>query len=292
MDVHNPYYPHSGTPSEDIPEREAIRLFHTYTTDPDSGTAADVETLRRLYEGEIRYLDDCIGSLLDGLGVSTDETLVVLASDHGDAFGEHGRFFHPGILYDELVHVPLVIAGPGFNAADSVARSDVPASNLDLMPTLLSAVGAHVPEACSGDDLGGLLVADPSSPDLVAADASGLHTDTAADPKPDPGLGRQVFAHAQSQDTGKAMVTTGRWKLLRDLADDSDQLFDRHADPDERVDRLASADSEAADAYRVLRDALDEHVASMRAHDGDGDAMHVEVPDDVADRLRQLGYTE
>jgi arylsulfatase A-like enzyme len=280
MDVHNPYYPHPETPGPAVSEREAIRLFHTFTTDPDRATDEDRATLRRLYEGEVRYLDRCIGELLADLdGHLGAETLVVLASDHGDAFGEHGRFFHPGDLHDELVHVPLVVAGPGF---DGGGAASVPASNADLMPTLLASAGAHVPDACVGADL----------LELIAAGAAG---DTAV-------ADRLVFAHAQSQATGKAMVTDGRFKLLRDLEAGSDRLYDRMTDPDEQTNLLSPSadgstapdrDRETVDAVLPrLRAALDDHVETMRAHGSEGEAMRVDVPDDVAEQLRQLGYTD
>jgi arylsulfatase A-like enzyme len=273
MDVHNPYYPHPGTgfPGEDVSEREAIRLFHTFTKEPERGTAADVETLRRLYEGEVRYLDRCLGDLVAGLasaGMDLSETLVVFASDHGDGFGEHGVFFHPGYLYDELVHVPLVVAGPGFGHG----VADVPVTNADLLPTVLSAAGGHLPDACVGTDLLPLVAAPPAAGE------------------------RLVFAHAQSQATGKATVTDGRWKLIRDLADGSEGLFDRHGDPDETANRVDDArDGRLPDdrnVYGRLREALDDHVDAMRAHDGDGAEMRIDVPDDVQERLRQLGYQE
>lgn len=260
MDVHNPYYPHEGTVSEGIEKREAIRLFHKFTYPDATATAEELATLKTLYAGELAYLDRCLEELLAGLAATLDmeETLVVFMSDHGDAFDEHGFFYHPGeVLYDELVHVPLIVAGPGFEAP----VSEVPVSNADVMPTLLAAAEAPIPDACVGTDLR----------ELVES----------------PIVDRQVFAHAQSQERGKAMVCTGEWKLVRDLSDGSEYLFNRTDDPDELENRIG----DSVPGYPTLRRALDDHVEMSRAHDGETE-MEIEVTEEVRAQLRRLGYQE
>ena len=67
------------------------------------------------YEGAIAYVDSRIGALLDTLAASgaLDNTIIVVTSDHGEHFGEHGEFDHGSTLYPQVLHVPLVIAGRG-----------------------------------------------------------------------------------------------------------------------------------------------------------------------------------
>jgi Flp pilus assembly protein TadD len=75
--------------------------------------------------------------LLAGLGARVPSALVVVAGDHGEAFGEHGEFAHSVFLYDTTLRVPLIIAGPGFPAAAPAAE----VSLVDVAPTVLDALG-------------------------------------------------------------------------------------------------------------------------------------------------------
>jgi arylsulfatase A-like enzyme len=75
----------------------------------------DVQFLSDLYDENVAWTDHLVGELLETWGRhrDLDQTLVVVFSDHGEAFYEHGRFGHDEGLYRELVHVPLIVAGPG-----------------------------------------------------------------------------------------------------------------------------------------------------------------------------------
>jgi len=89
-----------------------------------SGT--DVETLQALYRGTIRSTDDCLGTLLNEL--EQFDPAYVFHADHGEAFGEHGRFGHGGLLYEENVRVPLVVgnAGSGTTVRRPISLRAVP----------------------------------------------------------------------------------------------------------------------------------------------------------------------
>jgi arylsulfatase A-like enzyme len=93
------------------------------------------------YDGEIAYVDAYIGALLDYLGVhkgAWDDTLVIVTSDHGEEFEEHGGTSHGRNCYEETAHVPLVVRIPGV-AAKTVSRR---VSLVDIVPTILELVGA------------------------------------------------------------------------------------------------------------------------------------------------------
>ena len=92
------------------------------------------------------------GRLLDGLGASRDQTLVVVAADHGEAFGEHGEIGHSVFVYDTTLRVPLVMAGPGL--APRLVEDDV--ALVDVAPTVATLLGAG-PFAADGADLSGPL---------------------------------------------------------------------------------------------------------------------------------------
>jgi arylsulfatase len=152
MDTHGPYQPPSEYREQftdrAVSNRRSKELYNRSVDDPDSITTAERDTQRDLYDAEIRYVDDQIGAFLNALERREllSETLVVITADHGDAFGEHGYYSHPRRLDDELLHVPLIVRGPGVPDI----TIDSPASLLDVAPTLLNAVG------CKRDDLPGI----------------------------------------------------------------------------------------------------------------------------------------
>lgn len=90
--------------------------------------------VRDRYDNNLRYLDDKLAPLLAALGPND---LVVLMSDHGEEFWDHGDFEHGHSLYEELLRVPLVIKGPGVAAG----RLDTPVSLLDVAPTIAHHLG-------------------------------------------------------------------------------------------------------------------------------------------------------
>ncbi len=102
------------------------------------------------YDAEIAYLDESLKPILDLLrSPGYADWLVVVVADHGEAFGEHGGSFHYGALYQELVHVPLVLRVPGLAGR----RTSLAAGHLDLVPTLLDWAGLKVPAGLIGRSL-------------------------------------------------------------------------------------------------------------------------------------------
>lgn len=105
----------------------------------ETTTPAELVHLLALYDGEIRYTDDELGRVLDHLkarGLDAG-TLVVVSSDHGEEFLDHGSWEHQKTLYEEVVRVPLVVRGPGV----APRREPRQASLLDVAPTILAWAG-------------------------------------------------------------------------------------------------------------------------------------------------------
>mgnify|MGYP002527640096 CR=1 FL=1 len=102
--------------------------------------APDLEEIRRRYDLEVAAVDRAIGALLADLerrGLA-DETLVVLTSDHGEALGEHGQIGHVNTLYDEVLHVPLIIRSPRRHDRRALERNASRlVTHIDLAPTVL-----------------------------------------------------------------------------------------------------------------------------------------------------------
>jgi arylsulfatase A-like enzyme len=88
------------------------------------------------YDNSLAYLDDQVGRLLDVIAHSPDaaNTIIIVTADHGEAFGEHGPYGHEWNLHREVVHVPLILAGPGI--PEGLRISHV-ARTRELFPTVL-----------------------------------------------------------------------------------------------------------------------------------------------------------
>jgi len=112
-----------------------------------------IQTMRRVYYGQISLVDAEIGrilSYLDEHGLA-EQTLVIFSSDHGDYMGDHGLFTKSPALYDCLVRVPLIFRWPG--RIDQGRRDHRLASTIDLLPTLAAVAGVPCPRQAQGINL-------------------------------------------------------------------------------------------------------------------------------------------
>lgn len=155
MDVHWPYHREETlTAAAEI--AQAWRdLSHLYEAKWKGATITDEQRDHyiRLYEEALVYTDAQIGRLLDYLREAglMDSTIIVVASDHGEEFLEHGRWGHwEDNLFDEVLKVPLIIRLPQFDQAQVLERQ---VRLLDLMPTLLDLSGCPVPDNLEGISL-------------------------------------------------------------------------------------------------------------------------------------------
>lgn len=133
MDVHTPPNPKNISV---LKRTEAIRLGAKIQGSSVNLSAKETNCLVELYDQEIRYVDNRIGILFDRLAemdITLDNTYFILLSDHGDQFMEHGEWGH-GRLYDEVIHVPLIISGPDIKE-NTLIENQV--SLLDLAPTII-----------------------------------------------------------------------------------------------------------------------------------------------------------
>ena len=130
------------------------------------------QEMRALYGAEVEQLDHHIGGFLSWLKEAGlyDRSLIVLTSDHGEEFGEHGGWFHGHSLYRELHHVPLYIKFPGGRHAGRRLRDTV--SVVDVLPTVLDQLGIEVPAGIDGVSLLPLLRGEPARPRVVACSAA------------------------------------------------------------------------------------------------------------------------
>jgi len=153
MDTHSPFAPPEPW-LEGFDSREEAILFN-YAVDPENPTVEDVERLRKLYEGEVKYVAAALLELLSSLqdlGI-LEKALVIVTADHGEAFMEHGKLGHAyDALYNELLHVPLVIFG-----LERGGVVEEPVQLMDLAPTVLEALGVKRPRTFMGQSFYSLL---------------------------------------------------------------------------------------------------------------------------------------
>ena len=221
-------------------------------------TRADFEFLESLYDGEIRHTDTVIGKMLSTLEVEglLDNTVVIVTSDHGEEFGEHGGLLHGGKLFEELLRVPLIISG--VDIPEGVVEPML-ASLIDIPPTMLSLAGLPVPPHMEGRDL--------------------------FDPRP-PIPWQQQRIYAQYGDR-LYCVRAPRWKLIHRPANGIVKLFDLHRDPGERSnvrDQYPEVAETLLGELRVWRDARPRLDLSPRPSD--------ELSPEKIEELRALGYVE
>jgi len=155
IDPHGPYDPpeslieklcgrnYAGKYLESFSETRDWRI--TSSIPPET----DVTRAHELYEAEVADVDAAVGDLFDFLNRNNllENTLVIFAADHGEEFYEHKRYGHGQSLYDEMVHLSLMVWGDGFAPG---TRMGTPVANIDIVPTILKFAEIAVPEDLPG----------------------------------------------------------------------------------------------------------------------------------------------
>lgn len=257
-------------------------LFHimAYMEERHSYSDAELEAIRGVYDATLRDLDAATEALIGALGDRgvLDDTIVVIVSDHGEHLGEHGMFDHRWSVWQELLHVPLIIRYP---RGMPPRREAAPVSTQDVFATVLDLAGMPVPAGIPSRSL-------REAPE-------GRAFSELVQPTPRLPVVRRAFADL-SPDRWRSryrVVVDGADKLIL-RSDGHKALFDLASDPGEQDDR-SQADPERARAlHQVLRDwqrGLDHYDPQQRAAtDRPGRAL--EQPESIRDQLRMLGYVD
>jgi len=186
------------------------------------------------YDGEIAYVDFALGKLLGALRSRGlyEGTLIAVAADHGEAFGEHGEQSHGFFLYDETLHVPLMIKLPGERAAGLRIGSRV--GLVDLAPTVLQEVGIEPPVAMQGKAL----------PNLMKPGTGNAHATVTAQPALDrPAYAETDYPHRAFGWSPLYSLRAGKY-LYIDAPER--ELYDQSVDP-KALHNLASSSKAVAD---------------------------------------------
>ncbi|MWG34433.1 sulfatase [Halomarina oriensis] len=261
MEPHHPYKPPADY--TDVDEAVQNDLWMRMNEDPESITDEEVDVLRSLYEAEIEYLSTQLTNLVDSLSEDglLDDTLIVVLADHGEEFRDHGGLAHRPVLYEELVHVPLLFSGDVVEADRTDERL---VSTLDVATTVAHASGISPADSYRGADL---LSVDEQPRERCFSELS--HTS---------GGGGEVV-----EDQLKVSCRTVEWSFIHDRQQGDDFLFNRQTDFREQND--VSSDHPA-----VVEEFRDEVLAHLDVVLSGASNRREEVGEEVEDRLRELGY--
>jgi arylsulfatase A-like enzyme len=279
MDAHTPYVP-APRYFREVSDRHVgtarMLIAHVRTGLGWSVSDRALADLRTLYQGAVRQVDASLERLLDSLSTAgvADDTAVVVVGDHGEEFMEHGHLAHYPKLYDELVHVPLLVDVPGLPARrvrEHVGLDTVP-------PTVCALLGVDPAPDWVGESLLPTLRdgdAPPADP-VVSVTVRG--EDVTQQPIPRSLADGDLLVSARDAD----------WMYVRNAATGVEELYDRRADPTQQTDRSNDGDPAVVAARNRLRTAVEAHERRLAAVDAaDADEP---VDDDVATRLEALGY--
>jgi arylsulfatase A-like enzyme len=233
----------------------------------------DLAHLRALHAAEIHRLDGVVGRFLERLvelGLERD-TLVVLTSDHGDQFGEHGSVGHGNSLHNRVLHVPLGFRWPGRIPAGT---SDTPVQLVDVLPTVLDLAGLPVSGELDGRSLAALMRGEA--------------------PQDRPAFSEMLSARGECQRLelpddcriDRYAVQTRRFKLIASRVPSYEELYDLALDPLETRDVAAEHPDELA-RHRAL---LERYLAAPAGEPAAGDAAALDAQ--TRAQLEALGYLQ
>ena len=197
----------------------------------------DAPHLIDLYVAGIRQIDRQISKLLEFLDSKqlTEHTVVVITSDHGEEFFEHGSVLHGRTQFREVLSVPLILRGPGIPPGRRISE---PVSLVDIAPTLVSLFGLRTDVSFDGVDLG------PYWNEQNGNEQNGKEQkrkeqngkEQKAEAKPDRFLFGEAAAHKMGRDDITRSVRFGRYKLILNEETSEAHLYDLETDPAETVD--------------------------------------------------------
>ena len=224
-----------------------------------------LEQIARLYDAGLRYLDAELGRLFEMFERAGlyDDALIVLTSDHGEEFREHGQFLHAQ-AYTETAAVPLLIKFPG--GAYAGRRVDGLVESVDLLPTVLDVLGLPVPAAVQGRSLLPLV----------------------RDGKPV----REVALSREKPETGRYVLRTRHYTLVAQPGSERVELYDRADDPGERRDRSADQPERVRELRQRLEALWADNRRRARALAATPEAGGRVLTRQEEAELRSIGYLE
>ncbi len=281
MEPHDPYFEHPSLKG-DGPEYNGKAYGRAEHEHPDPN---DTEYLKDVYKQEIEFLDLEIGRMINWLKETNryDNTVIIVVSDHGEEFNEHGGFWHGTTLYDEVLHVPLIVK----TAKDARKNIRVPwqVRSIDIAPTITDLMGLEADATWDGESL---------LPDLSEVDEA--HQTTQCEPHP---MSRIAISENDFEGNILSSIRMNGWKYILANPDNPrglqpDELYALIEDPNESTNKAREKgnwcdlpDGELTEQLKtILGEILKEAQSSAaQSNSGELDAATIE-------RMRKLGYME
>ena len=278
LDPHSPYRRHEDLPTpfaggyDGVLRDKPLVPQNVLVPMTDQLSAEDVEFVKNVYDEEIRFQDDQFRRLFAALETSGlwDETIVIITSDHGEEFMEHGGWDHREKMWEELLRVPLVMWIPP-KYRDSMltppVRVSQPVSAVDIMASLIDLLDLDDAETHQGTSFIPLLRGQPMERDFV--------------------YGEEVVAE---DPNSLGTVRQGRWKLIWEKTEKGvvQRLFDLETDPGEQVDVAADHPDVVAQIEALRDDSRRDWVD--RGFTPLLDGARAELDSAALEELRRLGY--
>ncbi|MCI0602667.1 sulfatase, partial [bacterium] len=273
FDPHMPYTPPGSflperKPSPRIGKKYQHSVIHTLRAGLFVPTTSEREWIKELYLSEVQYVDDQIGRLMNELKKKQiyDRSLIILTSDHGEEFWEHGGFEHAHTVYNELLRVPLIIKLPEFSHKGRMEPL-VPTSA--ILPTLLDLCGIRSgPHAFSSSSLVSLWNFD--------------------DPlfKEEP-----VISTGQLYFDKKFSLQFNGMKYIRNHVTNREELYDLRSDPSEQVS-FAGHDPEKLEEMRSFLREKQRGALGLQSRYHIQGPVQIELTPADLEMLRSLGYVQ
>ena len=248
VSIHVPYYPPkkflSKVSSANITYSEMRGLDRKIRDKPGTIGEADLSKIIDLYDAEVMNVDNHIGEFmqqLEDMSIDFDNTYFIITSDHGDEFGEHNGFIHSEKLYDELIRVPLIIAGPGLKPCKITKQ----VSLLSLPPTILSLTANSKFSEFLGHDLLALMKYGTGGEDYVICEGC----DKDKPPNNDRAINKKIACRTHSwkyicnEDGGEELYNlsldreekSNLWDQETNVAEDLKQKITKHLEMEEKA---------------------------------------------------------
>ncbi len=236
MDVHEPYVPERKyieqvDPSIDLTEDQMMKLFHEVLLKRHVSDSRTVELFRKLYLAHVIEVDEAAKEFFTILRKAKhlDESIVIITSDHGDEFGEHGSLSHDGKMYSELIDVPLMIYDLSLEKGQV---TDKLVSTIDIAPTIAHLFGLGKIAQFQGHSL------------LPLEDYPGTGV-----------FGETINKHGSKEEEaarGVFFYRENNFKIIYSEEDDSWELYDLREDPKE-LNNIADTSSFAKEMKEKLK---------------------------------------
>jgi arylsulfatase A-like enzyme/Flp pilus assembly protein TadD len=227
------------------------------------------------YDGEIAYTDSVVGTLMETLrqrGLYQD-SVIAIAADHGEAFGEHGEERHGMFLYDETVHVPMLLKLPAQKFAGT--RIDPRVALVDIAPSLLQAAGIPAPATMQGQSLFPLLAPAQTSPGQKEKEQD-KNNEKVSD--------RAVYSESNYAHLNFGASELRSWRAGKYLYVQAPrrELYDLPLDPEALKNLSSSA--------KAVADTLDTQLSRFVVKTSSARVENAKLDPRVAEKLHALGY--